>query len=202
MAYTTLVAGTTITASWANANVRDQTVSPFADSTARDAAITAPVDGMLAYLTGTNSLSSYDGSAWCSTGPMSGAMLTYTPTLTQSGAVTKTVTASGYVRLGRMVWGYVDLACTGSGTGANPVVIGLPITAALSTGVIGGIGYINDASASTVYVGAPTLSSTTTFSMYGTGGVSGVLGAAQFTAALVSTDVVRASFMYQAASDA
>jgi hypothetical protein len=64
MAYTTIVAGTTITASWANASVRDQVISPFADSSARSSAITAPVEGMMSYLTGTDRFEGYQGSAW------------------------------------------------------------------------------------------------------------------------------------------
>jgi hypothetical protein len=46
--YSTIVAGTNITASWANANVRDQVVTPFASTTARDSAITSPLAGMVA----------------------------------------------------------------------------------------------------------------------------------------------------------
>lgn len=49
MPYTTLVSGTTITAAWANANVRDQTVTPFASWAARDSAISSPVAGMVVY---------------------------------------------------------------------------------------------------------------------------------------------------------
>ena len=51
MAYTTLVSGTNITSSWANASVRDQVVSPFVTSAARTAAITSPVAGMVSSLT-------------------------------------------------------------------------------------------------------------------------------------------------------
>jgi hypothetical protein len=54
MAYTTIVSGTNITSSWANANVRDQAVSPFGSTAARTAAITAPIAGMVSTLT-TNS---------------------------------------------------------------------------------------------------------------------------------------------------
>ena len=46
MPYTTLVPGTVITASWANANVRDQVLTPFASAATRDATITSPVTGM------------------------------------------------------------------------------------------------------------------------------------------------------------
>ena len=51
MAYTTIVSGTNITSSWANANVRDQAVSPFGSTDARTAAITAPIAGMVSTLT-------------------------------------------------------------------------------------------------------------------------------------------------------
>jgi len=50
MPYTTSVAGTTITASWANANVRDQVVTPFSSTSALASAITAPVVGMATYI--------------------------------------------------------------------------------------------------------------------------------------------------------
>ena len=50
MPYTTSVAGTTITASWANANVRDQVVTPFSSTSALASAITAPVVGMTSYI--------------------------------------------------------------------------------------------------------------------------------------------------------
>lgn len=67
MPYTTLTSGTTITASWANASVRDQTVTPFATTSARDSAISAPVDGMICYITGEDRFYSYDGSTWVRT---------------------------------------------------------------------------------------------------------------------------------------
>lgn len=51
MAYTTIVSGTNITSSWANANVRDQAVSPFGSTSARTAEITAPIAGMVSTLT-------------------------------------------------------------------------------------------------------------------------------------------------------
>jgi hypothetical protein len=68
MAYTTLVAGTTITAAWANASVRDQSVSPFATTAARDSAITSPVTGMVTYISSNDSaegiLTRASGSIW------------------------------------------------------------------------------------------------------------------------------------------
>ena len=68
MPWTTSVAATAITASWANTNVRDQGISLFATVVARDAAITAPTEGLFAYTTDTNSLWYYDGAAWATIG--------------------------------------------------------------------------------------------------------------------------------------
>jgi hypothetical protein len=62
--YSTIVSGTTISASWANANVRDQVITPFASVAARDSAITVPVNGMYATTTDTGWLWRYNGSKW------------------------------------------------------------------------------------------------------------------------------------------
>lgn len=64
MPYTTLVAGTTITASWANASVRDQSVTPFATAAARTSAITSPVTGMLSHRADGFAFEGYDGTGW------------------------------------------------------------------------------------------------------------------------------------------
>lgn len=78
MPYTTNVAGTTITAAWGNANVRDQVVTPFANVAARTSAITAPVDGMLASMTDADVVDYYDGAAWSPIGPLVADALTVT----------------------------------------------------------------------------------------------------------------------------
>jgi hypothetical protein len=51
MAFTTIVTGTTISSSWANADVRDQVIVPFASTAARSSAITSPVIGQCSTLT-------------------------------------------------------------------------------------------------------------------------------------------------------
>ncbi len=71
MPYTTIVSGTTITTAWANANVRDQVITPFADNSARASAISSPVTGQHVYITGTNRLEAYTGSLFV---PIAGAM--------------------------------------------------------------------------------------------------------------------------------
>jgi hypothetical protein len=58
MPYTTVSSGTITAALW-NANVRDQVVTPFADAASRDAAITSPLEGMMAYTEDNNRLYLY-----------------------------------------------------------------------------------------------------------------------------------------------
>lgn len=50
MPFTTPTAGTVITVAYATANIRDQVVTPFASTGARDSAIASPVTGMLEYI--------------------------------------------------------------------------------------------------------------------------------------------------------
>ena len=69
MPYTTLVAGTTITAAWANANVRDQGIPVFATAASRDSAVTSPIEGMHAYTSDTNTLWFYTGTVWVRRSP-------------------------------------------------------------------------------------------------------------------------------------
>lgn len=64
MGYVTVNAGDVILSSTHNAEVRDQVISVFTDSTARGAAILAPVEGMHAYLSSENALTMYDGASW------------------------------------------------------------------------------------------------------------------------------------------
>jgi hypothetical protein len=130
-----------------------------------------------------------------------GAWTTFTPTLVQSGTVTKTVTYARFVRLGRTIFAQVDLSVTGSGTGANQVVIGLPVSAASGTLMVG-TGLIYDSSATLVYNAIAEV-------MAGGAGVAlrpttsttnANLGVTAFTAALASGDIVRYGVTYEAAT--
>lgn len=134
MSYTTLVSGTTITAAWANANVRDQVITPFASAAARTSAITAPIEGMVSYQNDTNALYYYDGAAWQLVNPTAvGASdatsgtttsTTFTDTLTGASAlaVNFTAPASGCV--------VVSVAATMANGGANNCVIGFRLSGA------------------------------------------------------------------------
>jgi hypothetical protein len=57
-------AGEVLTAADVNGYLMDQAVMVFADATARTAAIAAPTEGMVTYLSDTDALEYYDGSAF------------------------------------------------------------------------------------------------------------------------------------------
>lgn len=126
-----------------------------------------------------------------------GVWTAYTPTLTQGGAVTKTVTSARYMRVGRSIFGQVALAVTGPGTAANAVLVGLPVQAAAV--VCFGSGWILDASAGQFYAGVSYPSSALASGLLiGNGaGVVNVAGIAAFTAALASGDSIQMNFNYE-----
>jgi hypothetical protein len=130
-----------------------------------------------------------------------GAWTTWTPTLTQSGTVTATVTSAVYGRWGRLIVGQFRLSVTGTGTSSNTVTVSLPVTSARS-GVSVGSGGIYDVSAALNYTSNVSLNTTTTlvFEPHGGGVSASPLGLVVFTAALASGDIVQGFFMYEAAS--
>lgn len=125
----------------------------------------------------------------------------YTPTLTQSGAVTKTVTYAKYQRVGRLITVTCFLTVTGSGTANNPVIVGLPVAAASSTTNLPmGTMFVFD-NGTAWYHGVCLLSTTT--SVWGLANADNVyLGqtGGDFAAALANTDVVGINVTYEAAS--
>jgi hypothetical protein len=131
-----------------------------------------------------------------------GVWTSFTPTITQSGAVTKTVTYARYFRIGRLIIAQAKLDLTGAGTAANDVTIStLPATAAFGTTMEIGTGVIYDASATLAYKATVMLVSTTQIRFRPANTTtSGTLGSDTFTAALASGDVISFSIMYESAT--
>lgn len=136
-----------------------------------------------------------------------GAWTSWTPTVTQPGAVTVTNTRSRYARYGRTIHFTGYLSVTGSGTANNAIVISLPVTAADLTGLQIGTGTLLDASTGLYHSFHVAPSSATAFvvraSSTGTSGTAtpnlGVTGA-PFAASLASGDVLGFGGTYEAAS--
>jgi hypothetical protein len=62
--FRTFTAGDVLTASQVNTFLMQQSLMVFSSSGARGSAIASPSEGMFTYLTDTNALEYYDGSAW------------------------------------------------------------------------------------------------------------------------------------------
>jgi len=92
--YKLFVNGNTLSASDLNTYLQQQTVMVFADSTARTTALSGVVSaGMISYLTGTNSLETYNGSAWVANG-VGDVTLTGTQTLTNKTLTSAAINTS------------------------------------------------------------------------------------------------------------
>jgi hypothetical protein len=81
-----------------------------------------------------------------------GTWTTYTPAVTQNGAVTSTVTSARYTRINDTIIGQVRLSVTGTGTANNSVQVSLPVTAN-NTLISVGTGSIYDSSTVLMYDG-------------------------------------------------
>jgi len=85
--------GEVLTAADVNDYLMEQSIGIFADSTARDAQITSPIEGQFAYLADTNTLTYYSGSSWASyigEGDITGVTITTAGTSGLSGGSSST----------------------------------------------------------------------------------------------------------------
>lgn len=161
----------------------------------------APFEGQMIYETDTDKMLVWGGSSWLYiTTPQTtepGVWTSYTPTLTQSGAVTKTVTYAEYTQIGKTCLCNVRLDVTGTGTGNNAVEVGLPLTASTTTISIGNAA-IYDTSTSTAYHGACYVSSTTTLKFWGDWSATSFWGVTP-NLALASGDQIHLAVQYEVA---
>lgn len=203
--YRNWTAGDIPTAAQFDTFLQEQVVGVYADAAARDTALSVvKAEGMLAYLLSSNTLTVYTGSVWSTVGPVHGALLSWTPVITQGATPSLTNLYSDYSRVGRRVFFETIVSTTSAGTAANDVVVSLPVAAATLAGTIIGRGQIQDVAPGSQYEG-PLLVATSTTCKIGVPGSSTVntfLGTTQFTLALASGDVVRYHGSYEAAADA
>ena len=68
MAYKVFTNGSVLNASEINDNLMNQSVMVFSNATARSAALTSPVEGMLTWLEDVNKYENYNGTAWVALG--------------------------------------------------------------------------------------------------------------------------------------
>jgi hypothetical protein len=123
----------------------------------------------------------------------------WTPTVTQSGAVTATVTMARYARVGNVVHVEAYLAITGAGTTANSITIGnLPVNVANPAAWrVVGAGSVVDVSVGP-YSGSVVATGAATLAFVISGAGNGYLGAGP-AFALANGDIISFSATYEAA---
>jgi hypothetical protein len=156
-----------------------------------------PTEGELFYETDTDKLWVWDGTNWVELG-RTGAWTSFTPTLTQPGAITKTNTYSRWTRFGRTILASFSLAVTAAGTAGSPVQVGLPFSCAVG-GQTAGSGWIYDASTTTRYAGSWEASGTTVVALV-TDVTGGNVWGAVPSLALASGDVMEGILLFEAAA--
>jgi hypothetical protein len=131
MAYKVFTAGTLATASDVNTYLMNQSVATFSTTSARNSAITSPVEGQLAYINANDILTYYDGSAWQNL-LFSTAWVAYTPTLSNVTLGSGGTSAFYYQVVGKQVnvRGRIVLGTTGS-LGGIPT-FSLPVNSVLT----------------------------------------------------------------------
>ena len=118
----------------------------------------SPFAGQRIYETDTSLSYTYSGSAWVQTENL-GAWTTFSPTLTQSGTVTKTDSYCKWTRNGRTIHATTYVTATASGTTANPATLSLPVTAVAPAPTRIGSCHYYDASTGVRYTGMAELRS-------------------------------------------
>lgn len=126
--FKTFTAGSILTASDVNSYLVEQSCMRFATTTARDAAITAPSEGMQAYTDDTDSFWYYSGSAWLPINKGS-AWTSYTPTLTNATLGNGTISGS-YIQQGKFVAFRVKFTLGSTSTVTGSLSVSLPLAVA------------------------------------------------------------------------
>lgn len=203
--YKNFSAGEVLTSSDVDTYLMEQSTMVFASAAARDTAITAPSEGMVAYLTDTNLLCQYSGAAWSGIGPSSGAWRSWTPTYSNLTVGSGTVVAR-YMRVGRMItYKFQFTYGSGSSVGTNPT-FAVPVTAAAQGELDMNVCRLTDSSPFTRYIGWAVGATTSTVQIGQLENVVSTLAYVSVTATSPFTwatgDTIFVSGTYEASADA
>jgi hypothetical protein len=122
--------GDVLTANDANTYFMQQTVMVFASSAARTTALTSVLaEGMVSYLTDTNAVQVYNGSAWVDVSAPSYPWTTYA-TVTGNMTVGNGTLISRYQQIGKTVHVFVQFTLGSTSAIATTPYFSLPFTAA------------------------------------------------------------------------
>lgn len=155
------------------------------------------VEGLRIYETDTKQELAHNGTAWVPVAHLA-AWPTWTPSLVQSGAVTKTVSEAHYEKVGRRVTGNVLMVVTGSGTAGQPIVVGLPVAMAGGGNLAIGSGWVYDASGVIGYTGVLIRVTSTTAILWAHSNSNNIGATPNF--ALANSDQISYHFSYQSAA--
>jgi hypothetical protein len=149
--YKSFAVGEILTAANVNTYLMDQAVTVFASTTARDAAITSPSEGMISYSTADDSYYHYSGSAWI---PFVFTWKSWTPTINNVTLGTGYTLSATYAQIGKTVIAnfYFALGSTSAITG--DVNFSLPVNhSSTNRSMASGNSTLVDASPSARYSG-------------------------------------------------
>ena len=125
--YKNFVTGQVLTAADVQDYLMDQSVMVFGGTAARGSAIASPTEGMVTYLSDTDKVQVYNGTAWTDVGRVGAAVLSNTPTGTYSSGGTAYAyyefTASGTATV--TTAGVVDVLLVGGGGGGGGGTFGV-----------------------------------------------------------------------------
>ena len=146
------VAADVLTAAQVDDYLMSQAVMRFADAAARNAALTE-VEGMVAYLKDSNTITCYDGTSWWTVGKASKAVTAGVTFINQGASPTYTDTVNEYTIINGICDWWFKLDITSAGTAGTAFYLTLPATADNDAGREVGSGIVFDASIPTIDVG-------------------------------------------------
>jgi len=135
-----------------------------------------------------------------------GAWQDYTPTWTQSAAITKTVNWARYTQLNKWVQVQIRMTATGAGTANNKILVGLPVNASTNNYLMGLCYYADGGQTGTGIPVFAIFDSASAVAFLGTAANEGDPSVGQMglttsgnAITVASTDVIQVNLTYEAA---